>query len=300
VRCRRVTTSVAGVLLALAALASCTSEIAGDATPLRQSRDVTGSATSPAPSTAASVTASSAAPGSAPPAPGQCLGPVDLTPVDCAGPHHVELTRGGEFDPGLSATVPDQETVFQAAFPDCRDAAAEFLGSTEYDVTPLGAWIVWPDAQDWARGERWYRCGVAHIGVDGRSEARTGSAEGVLADEGLYQHQICSAVRPSRHAVQRVPCTRAHVAEAIAVVPMGDPGDPPPTPEEYNRAAEPECDAALRDYLGGSRPDVSAAWRWPGDASWRQGFNNVTCYAETETPVTASLRNLGPTAPLPT
>jgi hypothetical protein len=224
---------------------------------------------------------------------------VDLTPVDCAEPHHVQLTRGGDFDAGMPAGAPDRATVFEAAFPDCRAAAADFLGSAEYDVTPLGAWIVWPDEQGWASGERWYRCGVAHIGVDGRSEARTGSAEGVLAGEGLYQHQICSSARPSEEPVHRVPCAGPHVAEAIAAVPMGGPDDPPPSPEEYNRTAKPECEAALRDYLAADRDDVFAAWRWPGEASWRQGFNNVTCYAETAEPVTGSLRNLGPTAPLP-
>ncbi|MEU6644983.1 septum formation family protein [Saccharomonospora sp. NPDC046836] len=277
------------VLLAAVPLTGCASEVSGTATPAESGT------TTNAPD-AGSAPADPPAPALA--GPGQCVDGNDLTPLDCAQPHTVEITKAGTFGADLPAEPPDRAAVFAAAFPQCREAAAMFLGNTNYDATTLGAWLLWAGADEWKSGNRWYRCGVAQLSVAGEAESRTGSVRNILAGDGLYEFQICSSVRPSEELPQRVACTGAHTGEAIGAVRMGTPDQPFPSQQQFDATAAPACRAALREYLGATRDDVAASWRWPDEANWKHGFNNITCYAETAQPVTTPLRGIG-TSPLP-
>ncbi|WP_199429018.1 septum formation family protein [Qaidamihabitans albus] len=279
----------AAAALAAVTLAACTTEVGGTAASGPDRGSASATTTPPASGDPARELAQ----------PGECVSGNDPSAVDCAEEHTVEITEVGRFGGEFGDTPPEKATVFEAVFPTCRTVAARYLGNDGYDATTLGAWLMWAGEDDWRRGDRWYRCGVAQLSVDGEAMPRTGSAKGVLAGENLYEFQICSAVQPSRSAPERVPCAEPHVGEAIGVLPMGKPTDPLPSAEEFDAAARPACRTMLAQYLGtGARDDVFASWRWPDQTNWRHGFTNLTCYAETADPVTASLRDIG-SAPLP-
>ncbi|PRX47627.1 putative regulator of septum formation [Prauserella shujinwangii] len=278
------------------ALSACTTQVPGTA--------ASGTGRAPASVPASASPSATGDPGGSEeprrelPEPGQCVLGNDLTPIDCGREHTVEITMGGTFGGDLPDRPPDRESVFAAVFPSCREEAARYLGNEAYDATTLGAWLMWASEDDWANGQRWYRCGVAQLSPEGEAVPRTGSAEGVLAGEGLYDYQVCSSVRPSKKLPKRTSCAGPHLGEAIGVVRMGRSTDPLPSADEFDRTARDRCQSALVDYLGVARNDVLASWRWPDESNWRRGFTNLTCYAETEQPVRGTLRDIR-SGPLP-
>jgi hypothetical protein len=283
---RRVTWTV--ILLLLGVLCGCAAPIEGTAR----------AGAPPAPAS------SSASPSSAaPPGPdlrtGQCVGGADLTPIDCARPHTVEIIAAGRFDASLPGARPADATVYQAALPACRVETGSYLGNGQYDASTIGAYLLWPGPQEWVAGQRWYFCGVAQLAADGTPVTRDGTARGALAGDSLYAAQLCSSARPQYAVVVRTACDGPHAAEAIGTVPMGDPTAPVPGDDAFSAAAGAGCAQALAAYLGvPRRPDVLAAWRWPSAQEWRLGFTDITCFAQPEVAVSRPLRGLG-SAPLP-
>lgn len=281
----RTTKVAAALLVVFAALSACSEEVGG--TPEGMPQPDPPAASASAPSAEAPAVAGV----------GECVNGSDPAPVDCAGPHTVEITKAGEFDQAIPAGKSWRDVIFTAVFPICRKEAATYLGSQDYDATTLGAWMLWPDETRRAKGDRWYRCGVATLGADGSAEAREGSVKGILAG-GMDRFRLCFANQPSKQTPQRIACDQPHLSEAVAVVPMGKPTDPYPSERAMQQTANQACTDAMVDYLGRSRNDVFASWRWPAQADWRQGFNNISCYVETKQPYTGTLAGLG-ARPLP-
>lgn len=231
-------------------------------------------------------------------APGQCIDGDEPAPVDCDKPHTVEITAAGTFGGAMAEEPPERDEVFAAVFPSCRKEAADYLGSDDYDLTTLSAWLVWAGKEAWARGERWYRCGVVELDKANKAKQRTGSIRNALRGDGVHAHRLCSLTAPSEESPSPTPCDRPHRGEAVALVPMGERSDPIPSEQDFHAAAKEACDDAVVDYLGAPRDDVAAAWRWPDEGAWKQGFTNLTCYLQTDKPVTASLRGVK-SSPLP-
>lgn len=232
---------------------------------------------------------------------GECLGEDGPGPVDCSEPHTVEVTAEGTFGGDLGSAGdgagPDRDTVFRTAFPQCRRAAAEYLGSDAYDASTLGAWLVWADDEDWESGDRWYRCGVAELDGDGQAQTRTGSVRGALADD-FERHRVCSSTRPSEQTPAAVECDGPHMAEAVDVVSAGSADKAMPPERKLNALARDACGTKVRGYVGGKRHDVAPSWRWPDEANWRNGYTNITCYAEFRQSTSGSVRGIG-SSPLP-
>ncbi len=295
-------------MAAAVTLAGCVSEVGGSpAAPSTDHRaagateDPAAPETTAAPSTVRSVPG--AEPGGTPPGlaeAGDCVSTDATTVVDCAGPHTVEIVDTGTLDGADGATPPAEQAVYRAALPGCRAAVADFLGSADYDVTTLGAWLFWADADRWDQGQRWYRCGVVQVNADGEPRTRQGSLHRALTgDDGLDEFRLCSRERPADERPRTAPCDGPHRSEAVAAIPLGTPDGALPDVEKINALGRQECGQAVREYLGADRDDIGAAWRWPREASWRQGFTNLLCFAETEQPVDTLLSDLG-TEPLPT
>lgn len=231
-------------------------------------------------------------------APGQCIDGDEPTPVDCDEPHTVEVTSSGTFGGAMAEEPPERDEIFAAVFPSCREEAANYLGSDDYDLTTLSAWLVWAGKDAWARGERWYRCGVVELDKADMAKQRTGSIRNALRGDGVHTYRLCSLTAPSEEPPALTTCDRPHRGEAVALVPMGKHTDPLPSEKEFDTAAKEACGNAVIDYLGAQRDDVAAAWRWPDESAWRLGFNALTCYLETDVPVTSSLRGVK-NSPLP-
>lgn len=231
--------------------------------------------------------------------PGECISGDDPSPVDCAQPHTVEIIMAGTFGGAMPDEPPERAAVFEAVFPTCRAESAQYLGDDHSDMTTLAAWLLWPGPDEWKQGARWYRCGVAELGPEGQAHQRTGSVRGALADGGIHEFRLCTKDAPSSSLPNPVSCEAPHRSEAIAVLPVGGgPSDPPPTEEEFDATAQQACEQALTNYLGAERDDVHAEWHRPDEVAWGHGFNNVTCYAHTDDPVTAPLHGIG-SGPLP-
>jgi hypothetical protein len=169
--------------------------------------------------------------------PGQCVGGADLTPIDCARPHTVEIIAVGRFDASLPGARPADATVYQAALPACRVETGSYLGNGQYDASTIGAYLLWPGPQECVAGQRWYFCGVAQLAADGTPVTRDGTARGALAGDSLYAAQLCSSARPQYAVVVRTACDGPHAAEAIGTVPMGDPTAPVPGDDAFSAAA---------------------------------------------------------------
>jgi hypothetical protein len=273
---------------------SCVTEVDGTAAP-PTTHAVAGSTETPAPSSD-SRAPSGDDEGIA--APGECVDGNDPTPVDCEEPHTVEITATGSFGGAMAEEPPGRDEIFAAVFPSCRQEAADYLGSNDFDLTTLSAWLLWAGEDAWARGERWYRCGVVELDKANAAKQRTGSIRHALRGDGVHAYRLCSLTAPAEESPAPASCDRPHRGEAVALVPMGERTDPMPSEQDFHSAAKDACEKAVVDYLGATRDDVSAAWRWPDETAWKQGFNNLTCYLQTEKPVMASLRGIK-TKPLP-
>ncbi|CAM3923211.1 septum formation family protein [Kibdelosporangium persicum] len=235
--------------------------------------------------------------GANPPKPGQCLDTRNASVVDCAGPHDAEVINTGKL---TATTMPDEATAATLTIPPCREKMAEYLGSPDMDATNLVAMPLWPNDQQWARGERWLLCTVAEVGADEKPLHRTGSLEGALQGNEFFRFQTCSVSSPSREArVRRGPCDGPHLGEALpGVISLGRPGSPMPGTDAMNKIAGEKCPGLVARYLGGNSGEVSTAWRLPNGESWNRGYTNLVCYAEASRPVRVRLRNLGQ-GPLP-
>ncbi|MFC0115618.1 septum formation family protein [Kibdelosporangium aridum] len=231
--------------------------------------------------------------GTDPPKPGQCLDTSNAIVVDCGEPHDAEVVSTGKL---TATSMPDEATAATLTMPPCREKLAEYLGGQDMDATNLVAMPLWPNEQQWAKGERWLLCTVAEVGADEKPLHRTGSLEGALLSNDIYRFQTCSVSSPSREArVRRGPCDGPHLGEALpGVISLGKPGSPMPSTEAMNKTAAEKCPALVAKYINGDNKEISAAWRLPNAESWARGYTNLVCYVEASRPVRVRLRNLGP------
>ncbi len=224
---------------------------------------------------------------------GGCVSIPGFTVVDCAQPHELEVFHIAEMPADFRNAYPTPAALLPRFEPRCRAELAEYVGSPDVDASRLREFVYWPSQQGWNSGERWVLCTVVEIGPDDRPLRRTGTLSGVLR-EGLGQFQACSQGPPSQAALRVVPCTEPHRGEAIpGVLSLGAPTDPPVPVEQANAVADPHCRRATDTFLAapGGRPGVRYSWRYPLPESWPHGYTSVVCYAETDSPVTGSLRD---------
>jgi hypothetical protein len=233
--------------------------------------------------------------GEHPPAAGQCLDTVKAAVLDCAQPHDAEVINVGKL---TATSMPDENTAAIMTMPSCRQRMIEYLGGPDVDSTNLVAMPLWPNQQQWEKGERWLLCTIAEIGPDEKPLSRTGSLEGALRAVDRFLFQTCSVSSPSRDSrIQRGPCNEAHLGEALPnVISLGKPGDPLPPTDTINALAQRRCPTLLAEYLGGKSQEVLPSWRLPNAEAWARGYTNIVCYAEAVRPVKVRLRNLGSSA----
>jgi hypothetical protein len=155
------------------------------------------------------------------PATGQChealaaTAPLDdYRPIDCAELHVSETYHVG--------TAPDAKVVPAAgsaeaiaAFGECSDAAAGFLGGP-WRSARVAVQVVWPTRAGWSGGARWFRCDVTVADLDGQSRtSRAGSLKGELGRASPLRLACFTPTVKGETvtAMKPVSCTKPHRAE---------------------------------------------------------------------------------------
>lgn len=225
--------------------------------------------------------------------PGTCLTSDTFTAAACTEPHELEAFAFSELPADFPDRYPTPTSLLPRFEPQCRAQLPGYVGSPDADASRLREFVYWPSQPAWNAGQRWVLCAAVEIGPDDRPVARTGTLRDALRD-GLGRFQTCTATPPSRGTLQVVPCTEPHRGEAVpGVLTLGAPTDPPLDATRANAAADPHCRARINDYLGSAtgRSDVRYSWRYPLPESWPNGYTTAVCFAETDVPVTGSLRD---------
>ncbi|OKI15400.1 hypothetical protein A6A25_13855 [Saccharothrix sp. CB00851] len=265
---------MAGVL-ALVLLSACGSTVV-PGTPRALSSVVTTTSTEPPPPRVGTYAA------------GDCLAIVDnaFQPVGCEHAHEAEVVLADHLPPGFPADFPPVPTTVS---PTCRDAMGTYLGGPDAEATRLEHRVLWPTREQWTAGERWFACALLERGPDNKAARRTGSVRGALAD-GLGELRRCYAGEPLDEPTRVVPCDQPHRSEAVpGVVELGSHTDPAPDYGTMMDRSLDRCVRAVEEYLGGSRPGVTARSLMPAREYWSSGATKAVCYAITTEPVTGTL-----------
>lgn len=228
-------------------------------------------------------------------------------PVDCDRPHLVETVHVGAFtgEAGDREDPPGVDTwEHRAAFSQCEDKAAEFLGADfRYGTLWLGVALPTPEA--WEGGARWFRCDLSALeSIAGEPVTREGSLSGALADDGdlrLGCFQV--EVDDDGLVVDRtpVPCDEEHDAEFAGAwrAPDGD----YPDGDDSSQAGEVNdgCRSVVAGFTG--VPDdgdvvhrVGVIVDWMSERDWQGGNRGFRCYLWLDEDVTESYEGIGPDA----
>ena len=173
-------------------------------------------------------------------------------PVPCTEPHLAETIAVRELPADVASR--DQRPSLEAMQRlgpslDCSYAdVVAYLGSD--DENPH--WFVttqvrFPTEQEWADGERRFRCDAftaVTTGID--RPIRRGSLRDVM------ERPESAAVRPCLAGPEIVPCSRPHDSEVVG-------GEAPPAGPERTRFAERVCPEAVAAFLGDEGEDLVAA-----------------------------------------
>lgn len=177
----------------------------------------------------------------------------------------------------------------------CDKAAIAYLGGpilvTNFDSMPL------PAALDTAQADR-IVCLVFGYNGD-RTEPGIGFAhmKGHLTSAAnVDKSRTCFKTMAGKELVF---CNEPHEGEAVSLVWLGKPGDPPLTEATTRAMTATKCAAPVRSYLGGvTRGDVVANLTARSPSSWHLGHTYGVCIAAlTKGTVNRSIRGIG-TKPL--
>ncbi|MGO1053918.1 septum formation family protein [Crossiella sp. CA198] len=287
----------AAILLALSALltTSCT---AGTATvPGEPTTASTGQSAPARPSGVLTAPPEEKLPGV-----GECFDSKVLGKVACTRSHDAEVTWLETLPQHLPKAYPDDATLLANSIPRCTEKLAEYMGSEAAPASRLRVAAIWPDKALWAKGQHYVICTVVEVGPDGAPVSRTGSLKGALQKD-FWAYQLCTAGSPSKaETLVGVPCNQPHVGEALpAVKNLGKSTDKMPSAEQLHASMDKHCKQVVIDYLLAldGRPDVATSWRVPAERDWSEGYTVGTCFAETNKPVSKTVRGIGGQAELP-
>lgn len=164
-------------------------------------------------------------------------------PVPCDQPHESETIDIERLPAELARhrTIPSNEAL-SLAVPDlCTNAdVAGFVGSdAENHHWFLELQVRFPSPDEWARGERRYRCDLAVAARDGDGRpTRRGSLRGVM------RRAESAALRQCVADGRLVPCSKPHTGELVTYE---------LAPQQVDQAAV--CDLQARSFVGGELVD---------------------------------------------
>jgi len=223
----------------------------------------------------------------------------DHRPVDCAELHVAETFHVG--------TVPEADVVpaagsagAKAAYRECSDAAADFLGGP-WRSARLAVQVVWPTRTGWSGGARWLRCDVTIADLDGQSRtSRRGSLAEELAGPSPLRLGCFNPTVEDETVTTMTPasCTEPHHAEFAGLWQGPDISYAELEKNTARNAAG--CRSAIATFA--DLPDDSelqyrSGWISynPTRTEWVSGERRVRCFIYfAKRTVTRTLRNAGP------
>lgn len=176
----------------------------------------------------------------------------------------------------------------------CDDVAAAYLGgpilATFFTATPL------PAADDPGSSERIICLTHQYKDEDGAVVQTVGRMRGRLVDpENLRRRRTClESPTTAPGAVQILPCTARHSAEAVTTVSLGDATAPYPDAATLRTMMRKLCAPKVKAFLGGvERPDLTVGVTGFGEQGWRAGHRFAICFVNIKGPKTSqSVQNI--------
>lgn len=130
---------------------------------------------------------------------------------------------------------------------------------------------------------------IVVIGVIVFRDRLTGNASDLVVGDCFDAPSTIGTVQD----VQHHPCTEAHTGEVFAVVknPAGG-SDPYPSDDAMRTYAGDACAAPFLTYVGLAMDQSSYDIRYfsPTSEGWGKGDRSVTCYVNTDPPVTTTIK----------
>ncbi len=286
-RDRRRMTALAALGIA-ALLASCTGT--ADAPPEAAASRSVGASPSQPPTASPTPTPTR----EPPPEEGECRGVSiaqlrtiinDEPAVPCRRPHTVVTFYVGRLPEAATrdAIAPADERVEAAADRICRSRFRDHVGGsrTRRRLSMLTPTYFLPPSEQFNAGARWVRCDVFAYATPQRLADLPRSLEDALErDRAVDRFDRCSRVSPSSPRFAHVACAEPHGWRAVAVRPVGRPGERYPDARTVQDRARARCEDPVRDYLG-TQDAFSYGFEVPQPDAWAEGERSALCWAQT-------------------
>lgn len=210
----------------------------------------------------------------------------DYQLIGCEAEHQAEVIMSDHLPADFPAEYPPSST---PVAPTCRTEMARYLGSPDVPATRLEHRVLWPTAEQWNSGERWFACAILERDPDNKAAKRTGSLAGALS-AGLGSLRKCYTEDPLDDGTRVVSCDQPHRSEATpGVIPLGSHTDPAPSYDESMKKALPLCETAITKFLDGKQTAAQPSFILPAAEFWASGATAGVCYISTAEPVTGTL-----------
>ncbi|MFM7147057.1 MAG: septum formation family protein [Actinomycetales bacterium] len=208
-------------------------------------------------------------------------------PVDCAGPHTAEVFAVGTAPATMSdprSAKPGQ--IIAATKSSCTQAGLKaYLGLTDDFPTRFQFKAHFPNAEQWAAGQRWVRCDATlrdqlALGTWAGTAAATVQAQGAAA------FRFCT---PSVGLLEAPDATRTRAQNCtdpkkqwilVATQALGLSGAKFPGLTRLQKKATAICKRYRNVYHGGLKDDFTRGWYYfiPTSVGWKAGDREVKCW----------------------
>lgn len=177
----------------------------------------------------------------------------DYQPIGCDQPHRAETVYIGEFSgeaDGRAAPPSPGSTEWRAAFQQCEQGAAEFLGA-DFRYGRLRLTVTVPSAEAWNGGARWLRCDVSEVDDGDAVVERQGSLAAVLETRTELSYACSNADLDENDNVNElipVDCDEPHDTEFVGVFQVADDVSYPFGQDVWDDQVHPGCRELVGDF----------------------------------------------------
>lgn len=219
------------------------------------------------------------------------------TPVDCAGEHTAETYYVGTVTEAFGTPSKSTQAMRLSAGRPCTTAALNaYLGMPDRKLpSRFRTTVLFPTDEQWAAGERWFRCDVVLQGGLAL-KAFTGPVKALVAATPQTQFDFCTPGQPNAKATSAYPCTspKKNWIKVLSSE-LGGPGSKFPGQHTVERKTRTLCEKQGKKWSG--KQKYPGWWAiWPTAVGWRQGNRSAQCFV----PYQQYAKQLELNAPKPT